>query len=395
MAPLGIYISIPFCRSKCSYCNFASDVVSRAVFERYTGKVCAEIRDAEETANQIGGIFENAIDSIYLGGGTPTLLQADQLSRIFMAVRDRFASTPGMEVTVECAPGAITAEALEILTQCGVNRISLGVQSFVDAEARSVGRLHNRAVVLSDIDRLRAAGISNFNIDLIAGLPYQTKDSWRYSLDEAVQTGAPHISVYMLEIDDESRLGRELMAGGNHYHAHHVPGDDLIADLYGMACEALNEAGRSQYEISNFAIPGGESRHNLKYWTRQPYLGFGVDAHSFLPRPGDSQVDGMYGAIRYSNPDSLDAYLAGAPLNLIPVSHVAAREECFFLGLRLNQGIDLKAFGQRNDVDVKLNSTISELCEMGLLDYDQNVEVIRLTPRGRLLSNEVFARFVE
>jgi oxygen-independent coproporphyrinogen-3 oxidase len=389
VAPLGIYISVPFCRSKCSYCNFASGVVSRAIFARYVDRICAEIRDAGQTACKVGGTFVSATDSVYLGGGTPTLLTPDQLSRMFAAVRDRFTCHRDSEITVECAPGTIPAESLEALLQCGVTRVSLGVQSFVDEEARAVGRLHTRGVVLSDLERLRAAGISNINVDLIAGLPYQDANSWRYSLDEAVNTGVPHISVYMLEVDDESRLGRELVAGGNHYHAHHVPDDELIADLYCIACDVLNQAGISQYEISNFSRPGNESRHNLKYWTRQPYMGFGVDAHSFL------QLEDHRNAVRFSNPNSLDRYLAGAPPNLIPVSQVAAREESFFLGLRLNRGIDLRSLRERHILDSKLKSTISGLCEMGLLDYDLGGDVIRLTQRGRLLSNEVFERFVE
>ncbi len=171
---------------------------------------------------------------------------------------------------------------IEVLQRCGVNRVSLGVQSFVDIEAASVGRLHQRATVLDDVARLRAAGIENINIDLIAGLPHQNAESWEFSVAEAIATGAPHVSVYMLEVDEDSRLGRELMAGGTKYHAHFVPDDELTADFYESACQRLDGAGVIQYEISNFARPGWESRHNLKYWTRQPYMGFGVDAHSML-----------------------------------------------------------------------------------------------------------------
>ena len=171
---------------------------------------------------------------------------------------------------------------------CGVNRVSLGVQSFVDKESSSVGRLHTRAITLDDIARLRAAGIGNISIDLIAGLPHQTAESWEFSLSETLATGVPHVSVYMLEVDEDSRLGNELLAGGSRYHAHFVPDDDLTADLYLAACERLENGGVQQYEISNFARPVTHgiglrnSRHNLKYWTRQPYFGFGVDAHSML-----------------------------------------------------------------------------------------------------------------
>ena len=189
--------------------------------------------------------------------------------------------------------------------------MSLGVQSFVDAEAASVGRLHKRSTVVDDIARLRAAGIEDINVDLIAGLPHQTAESWEFSLAEAIASGAPHISVYMLEVDDDSRLGRELMAGGTRYHAHFVPDEELTADMYEMACERLNAAGMRQYEISNFARDGHQSRHNLKYWTRQPYLGFGVDAHSMLKYSA-----GGGEAVRFSATDSLEEYVAGAPLRL-------------------------------------------------------------------------------
>src|SRR5205823_7592753 len=203
----------------------------------------------------------------------------------------------------ECAPSTLSEATLECFTRNRVNRVSLGVQSFVDQEARSVGRLHNRDTVLNDIAQLRSAGISNINVDLITGLPHQTLESWGQSLEALLSTGVPHASVYMLEVDEDSRLGRELIAGGQKYHAHHVPDEDLTADMYEIACERLNAAGIQQYEISNFARVGFESKHNLKYWTRQPYLGFGVDAHSML-RSED-------GAVRFANSDTLQKYMAG------------------------------------------------------------------------------------
>src|ERR1700685_4260503 len=334
--PLGIYISVPFCRTKCSYCNFASDVFSRKVFESYVDRVCADIAAVPETASAMGGQFESEADSIYLGGGTPTLLESAQLQRVFAAVRDQFALLPNAEVTVECAPGTLTPEMIDTLLRCGVNRVSLGVQSFIDGKAAAVGRLHKRATVVQEIARLRASGIANINIDLIAGLPHQTAESWRVSVDETIATGAPHVSVYMLEIDGDSRLGSELIAGGTRYHAHFVPDEDATADFYTEACEKLNSAGIAQYEISNFARVGCESRHNLKYWTRQPYLGFCVDAHSMLQVAAPSARSE---AIRFATPDSLDAYMNRAPLTVTVVSVLAAIEESFFLGLRLNRGI--------------------------------------------------------
>ena len=293
--PLGLYISIPFCRTKCSYCNFASDVFSKSAYENYVARLLEDIANSRQLATGLGCTYDETADSIYLGGGTPSILEAAQLRRIFAAVRGHFAVTPDAEITVECAPGTLTPALIETLLQCGVNRVSLGVQSFVDREAQSVGRLHKRATVLEEIGRLRAAGLANINIDLIAGLPHQTAESWAFSLSETIATGVPHASVYMLEVDEDSRLGRELIAGGARYHAHFVPDDDATADFYQQACEMLASAGIAQYEISNFArtamhskngeLQSNESRHNLKYWTRQPYLGFGVDAHSMLELP--------------------------------------------------------------------------------------------------------------
>ena len=384
---LGLYVSVPFCRTKCSYCNFASDVFSRSVFQRYVDRVCADIERATQTVAQMGARNERIVDSIYLGGGTPTLLDVAQLRRIFVAITQNFQLEPGAEITVECAPGTLNAGVIEALQCCGVNRVSLGVQSFVDREASAVGRLHDRETVLEDVARLRGAGITNINIDLIAGLPHQTVDSWMFSAEQAIASQTPHASVYMLEVDDDSRLGRELIASGVKYHAHFVPDDDLTADLYLMACERLEAAGVRQYEISNFAHSGFASKHNLKYWTRQPYLGFGVDAHSML-----SGLNGA--AVRFSSPDSLEAYVAGGVPSRTEIAPGTALEETFFLGLRLNSGVDLQqvaaTFGQ--EAIAQFPETIADCLGMGLMERE--ADVIRLTPRGRLLSNEVFERFI-
>ena len=386
---LGIYISVPFCRTKCSYCNFASDVFSRAVFHRYVDRVCSDVAESSQTAVAMGGALDREVDSVYLGGGTPTVLDPAQLERIFAAVRAQFDVLPEAEITVECAPGTLTPDVIESLLRCGVNRVSLGVQSFIDEEARSVGRLHKRSTVLQEIARLRAAGISNINIDLIAGLPHQTAVSWQSSLDQTIDTGAPHVSVYMLEIDEDSRLGRELIAGGTRYHAHFVPDEEATADFYLAACERLQSAGIAQYEISNFARPGLPSRHNLKYWTRQPYLGFGVDAHSML-RAAGSEIE----AVRFSTPDALEKFTAGAAPDRALIDSHAAFEETFFLGLRLNRGVDLAAaeakFGSAR-LD-PFRPVIEELLGDKLLQGEGSS--IRLTLRGTLLSNEVFQKFL-
>jgi oxygen-independent coproporphyrinogen-3 oxidase len=338
----------------------------------------------------MGVQFERAIDSIYLGGGTPTVLDIAQLQQLFVTISQNFEVERGAEVTVECAPGTLTTGVIEALQRGGVNRVSLGVQSFVDKEAAAVGRLHGRETVLGDIERLRAAGITDLNIDLIAGLPHQTIQSWEFSLEQTIACQAPHVSVYMLEVDEDSRLGRELIAGGTRYHAHHVPDEDLTADLYLLACERLEKAKLRQYEISNFAHEGHESRHNLKYWTRQPYLGFGVDAHSMLRMLPADNVQ----AVRFSTPDSLEEYFAAAPLKRTPVDRQAALEETFFLGLRLTRGLDLArvsaVFG--TSAVAVFRSAMVEMIQAGLMEQDGNV--IRLTRRGRLLSNEVFERFI-
>jgi len=384
--PLGLYISVPFCKTKCTYCNFASDVFSRAVFGRYVDRVCGEIERAQETAEPMGGQFERQVDSVYFGGGTPTILEVAQLERIFVTISQNFAVAADAEITLECAPGTLTPSMIDAFARCRVNRVSLGVQSFVDQETASVGRLHKRQIVLDDITRLRSAGISNINVDVIAGLPHQTRESWDQSLGELISTDVPHASVYMLEVDEDSRLGRELIAGGQKYHAHFVPDDDLTAGFYEIACERLNGAGIEQYEISNFARAGHEARHNLKYWTRQPYLGFGVDAHSMLHSAA--------GAIRFSNSDALEKYVAGAAHDCVEVPSEAALQEAFFLGLRLNRGIDLSEIAKEFGEDAVSGDTesVSELTEAGLLERDG--EVVRLTPRGRLLSNEAFERFI-
>ena len=434
--PLGLYLSVPFCRTKCSYCNFASDVFSRAIFARYVDRVCSDIGQVAATAETMGARLEREVDSVYLGGGTPTVLDIAQLQRLFVTISQNFRVQPGAEITVECAPGTLTPAMLEALHGCGVNRVSLGVQSFVDREATAVGRLHKRETVLDDINHLHSAGITNISVDLIAGLPHQTPESWEVSLAEALASGVSHISVYMLEVDEDSRLGRELIAGGTRYHAHHVPDEDLVADMYLTACERLNAAGIQQYEISNFAREGCESRHNLKYWTREPYVGFGVDAHSMLPmaeqdvaapnsmdvgyaehpaakrrqnaaqsessgcavqpRPApQGRKNNVVAAVRFSTPESLERYISGAANPRTELSPQNALEEAFFLGLRLNRGVSLRTlaaeFGEQPIAD--LSHTLDELVEMSLLV--RQGDIVRLTSQGRLLSNEVFQRFIK
>ena len=384
-----MYISVPFCRTKCSFCNFASDVFSRTKTQGYVDRVIADMERAPAVAQEFEAELPREADSIYLGGGTPSTLAPEQLVQLFDAVRKNFSVLPKAEVTVECAPGTLTPEMIATLLRCGVNRVSLGVQSFVDQESRAVGRLHTRAIVLDDIARLRAAGINEISVDLIAGLPHQTRESWINSLDDVIATGAPHVSVYMLEVDEDSRLGKELLAGGQRYHAHFVPKEDDVAEFYDLACERLNAAGITQYEISNFARGGHESRHNLKYWTREPYVGFGVDAHSML-RCVESGAAGLE-AVRFATADSLEKFEGGAPLTRTDVDREGALEEEFFLGLRLNRGVNVERFAKiYGEALQRVLPEVRALVGEGFLIEGDGY--VALTAKGRLLSNEVFGR---
>lgn len=385
---LGLYISIPFCRSKCSYCNFASGVFPASYFEQYIARLEADLRNIRPQAEQWNALLPERLDSIYIGGGTPSLLPPPLLARLFAAIRAEFALAPDPEITAECAPGQLEDATLAAMAQCGVTRISFGVQSFIDEEAKHSGRLHNRAIALQDVARVRASGIRRVNLDLIAGLPGQTRASWRESLHVLRDAAPDHASVYMLEVDDDSRLGREINNGGFKYYAPQVPPDDAIADMYSEAVDFLAASGLPQYEISNFAASGHESRHNLKYWLRQPYLGLGLDAHSML-----RDAEGR--ALRFATSDELEPFLRSpgwtTPQRLTPAEEL---EEAWFLGLRLNAGVSLSTlraeFG-REAVNAFAPS-LAELASDRLIT--QQEDRIRLTQQGRLLSNEVFARFL-
>lgn len=388
---LSLYISIPFCRSKCTYCNFASGVFPASEHARYVERLIDEMRSARKWSVNLGAHLPSRVDSIYLGGGTPSLLPSELIEKLYAAIRAEFAVDQDAEITVECAPGQLADETLVALVQAGVNRVSLGVQSFIDREAQQSGRLHSRAVVLDDLKRLRADGIPNINLDLIAGLAGQTLASWQESVETLVATGVPHASIYMLEVDEESRLGRELLAGGGRYHADLVPNDETIARMYENAIEWLAAAGLPQYEISNFSRPGFESRHNLRYWQRHPYLGLGLDASSMLLEAGDAGY-----VLRSTTTDDLKAYLEGpTPPEIAWLSPERRREEAWFLGLRLNRGVSIAAlhneFGEK--AIAQALETAARLAHHGLLSV--NGDTVRLTAQGRLLSNDVFQEFLE
>jgi oxygen-independent coproporphyrinogen III oxidase len=400
--PVGVYLSVPFCKAKCTFCNFASGAFGVERMQQYVDCLCDEIRRAHKGAQKIGAWLPRAVDTIYFGGGTPSLLSAQQFRRIFQDLRSEFDLAANAEITLECAPGQLADQTLDELLRQGMNRISFGVQSFIDQEAAAVGRLHTREQCEAEIARVRAAGVGEINVDLIAGLPHQTEQSWRYSVEQAIASGAPHISVYLLEVDEDSRLGREMLEQGSRYSAAAVPDEDQAAEWYQLSCEVLAEAGVQQYEISNFARPGHRSRHNLKYWRRQPYIGFGLDAHSMLLTDKD--------AVRFANTSDLDRYLGQAsasnPFRLLDLEQTSmddevdilgrgeAFEESLFLGLRLNEGVDINALRKQFGESLLQDAmpSLVEVRDAGLLEMD--FDTIRLTPRGRLVSNEVFSRLL-
>ncbi len=401
-SPLGIYISVPFCKAKCTFCNFASGAFGSERLESYVHRLTVEINEARSIVNGLNAELNPLVDTVYFGGGTPSLLSDAQVIQIFSALRKNFEIAKNAEITLESAPGQLTDGTLEEMQRQGMNRVSLGVQSFVDREAAAVGRLHTHEICDTEIRRLRAAGVDDINLDLIVGLPLQTEESWRRSLNHAIASGAPHVSVYMLEIDEDSRLGRERLAHGDRYHASDVPDEDSITEWYELASHQLNAAGVQQYEISNFARAGYQSRHNLKYWKRQPYIGFGLDAHSMLPAAA--------GAVRFAGTDDLDRYLADGtelgPLTVFPPPEKAREaeaefigfqeefEESLFLGLRLNEGVCLETLRRNFSTELVegIMPSVLETCDAGLLELEQ--DTIRLTARGRMASNEVFGRLL-
>jgi oxygen-independent coproporphyrinogen-3 oxidase len=389
---LGVYIQVPFCQTKCTYCNFHTGVVSRDRYEPYASAVC---RDVAQTAISLAS--ENcaaAADTVYFGGGTPSLLEPVALGRILASLRDHFgletperkesAPVSATEVTLEADPETVTREKAEAWIEVGFNRVSLGAQSFSDGELQASGRMHRRADIFSADTTLREAGFRNISLDLIAGLPHQTRESWDESVAQVLIIRPEHLSIYMLEIDEGSRLGKESLAGGKRYSATEIPPDDSIADFYDSACMRLAAAGYEHYEISNWALPGKRSRHNLKYWRRQPYLGFGAGAHSF---------DGVK---RWSNIHDSAQYVAFIEQGTSPREQIEtvtagqALEEELFLGLRQLEGVDLERI--EREYHVNLANRIAPLAQQGLLEL--NGTRLRLAADRLTVSNEVFVELL-
>ena len=392
MQTLGIYVQIPFCASKCSFCNFSSRVESRSIFDRYCDAVGQEI-DRLPLSFGVYGLAEEvltlSVDTIYFGGGTPSLLGVERLGGIVRALHRRFAVQAAGEFTIEVTPGSADLQFLAQAMSMGMNRLSIGAQTFEDQELRAVARLHSAADTRQLVGCARSVGFENISVDLVAGLPHQTLESWQRNLEAVLQLEPQHISLYLFEIDEKSRLGWEVLQGGTRYHAPAVPGEEFMADAYEIGREVLGREGYVQYEISNFALPGFESRHNLKYWQLAPYVGLGAGAHSF---------DGMN---RWANEGEARLYidrLAGMRSPIAAVRKLSPEEqleEFFFLGLRQVEGISLDLARKRwgRDLMSRWQGRIETLTQDGLLTTTG--DNIRLAETAYLVSNEVFREFVE
>jgi oxygen-independent coproporphyrinogen III oxidase len=382
--PVGIYVQVPFCQTRCTYCNFHTGVVSSSRFAPYVEAVCGEIRNHRQLYAAAGvclpPTFADAVvDSVYIGGGTPSLLDPAHLRAVMDAIRENFATEPA-EVTLEADPETVEAVKAEAWVRAGINRVSFGVQSFSDRELAAAGRMHRRADVYRAVPILRGAGIGNISFDLIAGLPHQTRESWQGSLEELAVLAPEHVSVYLLEVDEGSRLGAEVLRGGTRYSAGELPSDDQMAEFYETACEFLELAGYHHYEISNWGKPGLESRHNLKYWRREAYLGFGAGAHSFS------------GTERWANAHDAAGYVDAVQRGGLPVEQheivtaAKALEEELFLGLRQLDGIDVGRI--EREYGVTLAGRFDPLASAGLVE--RTGSVVRLAPAKLSVSNEVF-----
>jgi oxygen-independent coproporphyrinogen III oxidase len=385
---LGIYIQVPFCQTRCTYCNFHTGVVSSSRFAPYAAAVQSEIREYQTRLQQAGIVLPNSLaqemtDTVYFGGGTPSLLDPQHLRGILDAIRDTFPHE-FREVTLEADPETIDAQKAAAWAAAGINRVSFGVQSFSDVELQAAGRMHRRADIYRAVPILLAAGIRNISFDLIAGLPHQTSQSWRNSLDELMQLAPQHVSIYLLEVDESSRLGSELLRGGTKYSAAAVPSDDAMAECYDLARTTLSAAGYEHYEISNFAKPGFASEHNRKYWRRTPYLGFGAGAHSFS------------GTHRWANAHDAAAYVQSIASGKIPVEHAEtilppqALEEELFLGLRQLAGIDISLLQEL--YGVPLDGRFTTLESTGLIK--RSGSLVQIAPEHLSISNEVFVELM-
>lgn len=376
MTAAGLYVHIPFCSSRCSYCDFATGLYQGELAERYVCALAQEIRGTAYAALRA--------DTIYFGGGTPSLLSPAQLERILNALHDQFEIDDTSEITLEMNPGSATPERLREFRRLGVNRASFGAQTFDDAELAKLGRSHSSADALRTFDDLRSCGFTNVSFDLIAGLPGQTLDRWQQNIDQALELGPEHLSFYLLEVHSGTPLAEHIRRG-----LQPVPDDDLAGVMYEWMLERATAAGYEHYEISNLCRPGFQSQHNTKYWTAAPYYGFGCSAHSY---DGHSR--------RWSNHRDVLKYVELIESGAAPVvdeqqlTTTDVRAEALFLGMRLMQGVDLRRYRESFGIDLREEhrEDLERFCKAGLVEFDG--DLVRLTRTGALLSNEVFAAFV-
>ena len=393
MAAAGIYIHIPFCRSRCSYCDFATGMYESGAAETYVRALIGEICKWREIEQPL------FVDTIYFGGGTPSLLQSAQIAAILDSVRKRFEVVDDPEITIEINPASISGakpglksqpadelsrEKLRAFRSFGINRASFGAQTFDDRELKQLGRTHTATDIPSTFHELRGAGFENINFDLIAGLPGQTLANWKRNLNEALKLRPEHLSLYLLDVHEGTPLAEQIKTG-----MRPQPDEDLAAEMYATMIQTVCSAGYEHYEISNFCLPGFESRHNTKYWESESYYGFGNSAHSF---------DG--GRRRWANERDAAKYVYLIERNETPIvertdlSESGAESESLFLGLRLMRGINLLTHRTRfgGDVARAYREDLNRLLDAGLIEIDG--DWLRLTSRGAVLSNEVMSVFV-
>ena len=389
MKTAGVYLHIPFCRSRCSYCDFATDVYkSSETVERYVNALIKEIstfpgEDKSQIPNPKSQI---QVDTIYFGGGTPSLLSPAQLEKILKALHKTFAiasidKNSEVEITMEMNPATVTPETLGAYKSLGVNRASFGAQTFDDTELKRLGRRHTVRDVRETIELLRAAGFTNVSFDLIAGLPRQTLEDWERNLDEALKLNPEHLSLYLLEVHEGTPLAEQIRSGRQP-----LPDEDLAGEMYELMLEKISEKGYEQYEISNFALAGFDSKHNSKYWLCEPVYAFGCSAHSF---------DGV--KTRWSNERDTAKYVSLIEAQnsaIVEKNEIDLKSEFVFLGLRLTKGVDLKEYEKRfgKSLQEKYAEDLKRLKDVELIEFSNNH--LKLTRKGFLYSNEVFEVFV-
>jgi len=384
----GLYIHVPFCLRKCAYCDFYSIPVTPTLADAYAEALLAEIR--ERSRNPGAGIQEpeswsqNIVETIYFGGGTPSLLPPAQVGRILEEAAKYFSLSGDCEITLEANPGTVNFENLKGFRAAGINRLSLGAQSFSDEELTLLGRLHKRREILEAVAAILRAGLENFGLDLIFGISGQTSGSWQRSLQEALALSPSHLSCYLLQMDESVPLARLIAEGSLEGLS-----EDEEADLYEVTVETLTESSFHHYEIANFALPGRECRHNINYWKQGEYLGMGPGAVSF--------IDGR----RYRNMPDVQAYIENLSQGDSPpreeLETMGERElaaEALMLGLRMTAGVDVEKFEERYGVSVfeRFGEAIRKGLEDGLLEYQK--PILKLTRKGLFLSNSVFREII-